>query len=314
MAWARRQGNAHGGASVPCGSDPAGARVSLTDRDAGWRTRRSLWLRPRVEDTTTRPARALAFVAAHPDDDVMGAVGIVARLRHEPGFRFVLVHATDGEAGDIAPGSGATRETLGAVRREEDRAGWRVVGRPPDRHEWFGFPDGAVADLPDGVLTARIAEVFTQERPDVVLSAGPDGVSGHPDHIAVGRATTEAFLQFAGDGGPGFRRLFHAVVPRSALEQYNQRLVERGRRPHDPTRVYDLRGVPDEQIACSVDQRDQVPLVRAAFREHRTQWAPPWTELTPEDWVWAAGAAHFVQAWPAWTPGTPRLRDLFEGL
>lgn len=94
----------------------------------------------------------------------------------------------------------------------------------------------------------------------------------------------------------------------------NARLVEAGRRPHDPTRVYDLRGVPDDQITCTVDQRDQVPLVEAAFREHRTQRAPPWTEQTTEDWMWAAGASHFVQAWPTCVPGTPRLQDIFEDL
>jgi LmbE family N-acetylglucosaminyl deacetylase len=263
---------------------------------------------------TIRASPVFAFVAAHPDDDVMGAVGIVAKHRHDARFRFVLVHATDGDAGEIAPGSGATRGTLGAVRREEDRAGWRVVGRSPDRHEWFGFPDGHVAELPPGLLTERIAEVFGQERPDVVLSAGPDGISGHPDHIAVGEATTEAFLRFADDGGPGFHRLFHAAVPQSALERFNQRLIAQGRRPHDPTRIYDLRGVPDEQISCSVDQREQVALIQAAFRAHRTQWVPPWTEHTPDDWMWSAGAAHLVQAWPAWTPGSPRLRDPFEGV
>jgi hypothetical protein len=40
------------------------------------------------------------------------------------------------------------------------------------------------------------------ERPDVVLSAGSDGASGHLDHIAVGRATTEAFLGFADGDRP----------------------------------------------------------------------------------------------------------------
>ncbi|MFA9431747.1 PIG-L deacetylase family protein [Egicoccus sp. AB-alg2] len=263
---------------------------------------------------TTLPGRVLAFVAAHPDDDVMGAVALVAKYQHEPGFRFVLVHATDGDAGEIAPGSGATRETLGAVRREEDRAGWRVVGRMPDRHDWFGFPDGGLADLADGVLADRVAEIFAEERPDVVVSAGPDGISGHPDHVAVGRATTEAFLRFASDGGHGFRRLLHAAVPQTALDRLNERLVAAGRRPHDPTRIYDLRGVPDDQIACTVDQREQVRLVEAAFREHRTQWAPPWTENTAADWRWAAGAGHFLQAWPAWTRGTPRSTHLFEGL
>jgi LmbE family N-acetylglucosaminyl deacetylase len=49
-----------------------------------------------------------------------------------------LVHATDGEGGAIAEGSGATRETLGAVRRVEDANAWRVLGRSPYRQEWFG--------------------------------------------------------------------------------------------------------------------------------------------------------------------------------
>ena len=95
-----------------------------------------------------RAARVIAFVAAHPDDDVMGAAGYVALNRDDPGLRFVLIHATDGDAGEIAPGIQATRETLGSVRRREDESGWRSVGRMPDRHEWFGLPDGGLGDLP----------------------------------------------------------------------------------------------------------------------------------------------------------------------
>jgi LmbE family N-acetylglucosaminyl deacetylase len=73
---------------------------------------------------------------------------------------FVLVIATDGEAGQISPGSGATRETLGAIRRIEDVAGWNVVGRLPDRREWLGLADGRLADLPDGLLEDRIAAIL----------------------------------------------------------------------------------------------------------------------------------------------------------
>lgn len=55
-----------------------------------------------------------------PDDDAYGVAGLVAIHAEDPGFRFVLAHATDGEADQIAEGSGVTRATLGAVRREED--------------------------------------------------------------------------------------------------------------------------------------------------------------------------------------------------
>lgn len=261
-----------------------------------------------------RPARTLAFVAAHPDDDVMGAAGIVALRRDDPDFRFVLIHATDGEAGEIAPGTGIDRAELGATRRLEDQRGWEVVGRVPDRHEFFGLPDGGLEGLPSGHLASLIAEVFAEERPDVVVTAGPDGVTGHPDHIAVGAAATAAFLRFAADGGPGFHRLLLAAWPQSDLDRTNAARIAAGLPPHDPTAVYQPRGVPDATITCSVDLGSVAHLVAAAFREHRTQWARPWSELDAEGWRRSAGATHLVQAWPAWQPGTPRLNDIFEGL
>lgn len=257
--------------------------------------------------------RVLLYVVAHPDDDVMGAAGLVALHRDDPDLRFVLVHATHGEAGEIAPGSGATRETLGAVRRHEDVAGWRAIGRLPDRHEWLGLPDGGLAALPRGQLESMCAAVLAEERPDVVMTFGPDGITGHPDHIAVGAASSAAFLRFAGDGGSGFRRLFHGAYPQSAFERMNARRAAAGL-PRYSGRVYEPRGVPDSRIACSVDQQTVVPLVTAAFREHRSQWAAPWSGSSERDWVSSAGMSHFVQAWPPRPPAAPLLGDPFEGL
>ena len=101
----------------------------------------------------------LAVVVAHPDDDTFGCSGTVALHAADPSFRFVLIHATRGEAGQIAEGSGATRETLGAVRQEEDRRSWVALGREPDRHEWLGYPDGGVADAAFDRLVDRVATV-----------------------------------------------------------------------------------------------------------------------------------------------------------
>ena len=99
-------------------------------------------------DHGAMPNRTLACVWAHPDDDAYGAAGSVALHADDPDFRFVLVHATSGELGDIRAGFPATRETLGSVRRAEDEAAWRALGRLPDRHEWLGLPDGGVAEVP----------------------------------------------------------------------------------------------------------------------------------------------------------------------
>lgn len=269
---------------------------------------------PRDGGTVTRPERVIAFVVAHPDDDVMGAVGYMALHRGDTGLRFLLIHATDGDAGEIAPGSGATRETLGAVRRCEDEAGWRSVGRVPDRHEWLGYPDGKLNSLPAGVLESSIAEVFAEERPDVVMTFGPNGITGHPDHIAVGAAASAAFLRFAGSGDVGFLRLFHGAYPQSALDRINARRVAHGKSRWDPRETYQPRGVPDVDITYSVDLRAVVPIVTAAFREHRTQWVPPWSEHTERDWVSAAGTLHLVQNWPAISSRGTQLQDPLVGL
>jgi LmbE family N-acetylglucosaminyl deacetylase len=109
--------------------------------------------------------RTLALVVAHPDDDAYGVAGTVALHAADPDFRFVLVHATDGGAGDIRDGFPATRETLGAIRRGECEAAWRAHGRLPDRHEWLDYPDGAVDQMPFSELVDRIAAILAEEEP-----------------------------------------------------------------------------------------------------------------------------------------------------
>lgn len=262
----------------------------------------------------SRPPRVLAFVGAHPDDDVMGIAGVVALHRDDPGFRFVLVIATDGEAGEIAPGSDATRETLGAVRRAEDEAGWAVVGRAPDRVEWFGLPDGALAELPAGHLEDRIFAVLQEERPDVVVTFGADGITGHPDHITVRAATDAAFDRCRAEPGPGLQRLIHGAFPQSHYHRLNEGRQRRGEEPFDPTRVYHPRAVPDDAIAFSVDQSDVWERVRDAMRAHRSQWTSPWADLDDRQWRAEARARHYVQAWPPRNVDDPLRVDLFQDL
>src|SRR5688572_30244609 len=137
--------------------------------------------------------RTVALVVAHPDDDPYAIAGSVSLHGDDSDFRFVLIHATEGEGGDIREGFPATRETLGQIRRSEAEAAWRAVGRVPDRHEWLGYPDGGVADVPFEELVDAIAAILVEEQPAVVVTFGPDGIFGHPDHITVGAATDAAF-------------------------------------------------------------------------------------------------------------------------
>jgi LmbE family N-acetylglucosaminyl deacetylase len=259
--------------------------------------------------------RKLALVFAHPDDESYSAYGTVARHAHDPDFRLVVLHATDGEAGEIAPGVPATREGLGSWRRQEDENAWCALGRLPDRHDWLGYADGGVLEVGLETLCERVASFLRAERPDVVATFGPDGVTGHPDHIAVGQATTMAFHRVRGEGGPRLSRLVYGAIPLSRFERGQRWLAERGWPVWDPTRLYHLRGTPDELFGVISDNRSVLPLMLAAIKEHRSQRNVMFhPDGTDEDWSAVMRRESWVIAWPCRPAGAPMLDDLFAGL
>ncbi len=258
--------------------------------------------------------KRLAAVFAHPDDDTFGVAGSVALHAGDPDFRFVLIHATSGEAGMISDPSLATRETLGAVREEEDRRSWVALGRTPDRHEWLRYPDHGLADVPFGEVVKRVESVLREERPDVVITFGADGITGHPDHITIGEAATEAFHRLRADGGAGFHRLIRVALPQSLLDTWNEKLIAQGREPMDPAELYQPRGVPDASLGFEVDTSAVAQRIVAALREHRTQASDFDELLSEEERLEAAGRASGLIAWPPWEPGDDIVRDAFEGL
>ncbi|MFC7505473.1 PIG-L deacetylase family protein [Nocardioides sp. GCM10030258] len=259
--------------------------------------------------------RTLACVFAHPDDDAYGAAGSVALHADDPDFRFVLIHATYGEQGEIRDGFPATRETLGTVRRGEDEAAWRAHGRVPDRHEWLGLPDGALAEVPFEEVVAAVAQILDEEDPAVVVTFGPDGIFGHPDHITIGAATDEAFARLRSDDRSGFQRLAHGAVPQSVFERWNRQRADLGLFTFDPTQTFHMRGVPDEQIRITVDCSQHASRIVAGLREHKSQLHVMSDDPTnTEQWERRVGREWYAVAWPETEGQAPMLTDLFEGL
>jgi LmbE family N-acetylglucosaminyl deacetylase len=252
---------------------------------------------------------------AHPDDETYATFGTVALHHHDPGFRLVVLHATDGDAGQVAPGVDVGPDGLGALRRREAAAAWAAVGHPPDRHVWLGHPDGALDRVPPAELTAEVAAFLRTERPDVVVTFGPDGVTGHPDHVAVGRATTDAFHAVRADGGPGLRRLLHCALPASRFARHQEWMAAHGYPQWDPQRLYHLRPVPDEMIGVEVRTRAVSDQVLAGLKAHRSQRHVIFDPDGDDD-TWrrqATREAHTI-AWPPRPPGSPWLTDVFEDI
>jgi LmbE family N-acetylglucosaminyl deacetylase len=127
------------------------------------------------------PARFL-LLAAHPDDETLGAGGLLAQLARD-GVRCDVVVLTDGEASH--PGSPThSPAQLAGIRRQEVMDAVQVLA--PAAHVSFeGLPDGAVHE--DGV-TAVLHRELADNEDTRTLVAAPWRADGHPDHEAAGRA------------------------------------------------------------------------------------------------------------------------------
>jgi LmbE family N-acetylglucosaminyl deacetylase len=146
---------------------------------------------------------------AHPDDETYLVGGLAAALV-DAGHRVVCVTATRGEAG--VSSDAAYLERLAQVRTAELEAALRILGI--EEHHWLDYPDGGCADVDDREAAARIAAVVDDVRPDTVVTFGPDGFTGHPDHRTVSRWTDLALARAATRP-----RLLHAVAREKPVDR-----------------------------------------------------------------------------------------------
>lgn len=127
------------------------------------------------------------LIAAHPDDEVIGAG---ARLSRWP--QIEVVHVTDGAPRDMRDAAALSlvrREDYAALRRAERRAALDVAGVPAHRTHDLGYVDNATSD--DLIaLTADVYSVLHAAEPDVVVTHPYEG--GHPDHDATAFAVHAA--------------------------------------------------------------------------------------------------------------------------
>lgn len=146
---------------------------------------------------------AILGVWAHPDDEAYLSGGLMAMAR-DHGSRVVCVTATRGERGTPDPVSWPPRR-LAAERTSELARCLDILGVA--EHHWLGYADGGCPAAPRAEAVAEIARLIERVEPDTVLTFGPDGFTGHPDHQTVSAWTTEAFDRVA----PAGSRLLYAT-------------------------------------------------------------------------------------------------------
>jgi LmbE family N-acetylglucosaminyl deacetylase len=168
-------------------------------------------------------SKTLVAIFAHGDDEG-AAAPILARYARD-GAQVYLIIATDGAQGG-AHTSIPRGPELARVRSEEAHCATEALGiHPPIL---LRFADAALGNYMDDRarlphLTERLLEELQRLRPDALITWGPDGATGHPDHRLVSSIVT----QLVRAGAPGVpERLFYVSLPVEAVRSVNPGLGE----------------------------------------------------------------------------------------
>lgn len=242
--------------------------------------------------------RPLLLVHAHPDDEVLGSGGVMAKHAAEGGS-VTLVTCTLGEEGevllpDIAHLAADQQGGLGSHRVEELAASMDALGVGDSRflggegkyHDsgMMGTPSN---DSPDSFWRADLREaadylvaIIRETRPHVLVTYDDFGGYGHPDHIQAHRVAMYASqLSAVGSYRPDLGaswdipKVYWTAFPKSVIRAGIEALQEMGDESDfasmDPDEM--PFACPDEVVTASVDIANYLPKKTAAMRAHASQ-------------------------------------------
>jgi LmbE family N-acetylglucosaminyl deacetylase len=198
----------------------------------------------------------LAAVLAHPYDESFGCAGSLA-LAHAAGITTRLLVVTRGEAGTP---DGVPDPSFGGTREAELICAAREIGLD-EVSLLDGYPDGGVADEPFSRLVDEIAAWLADRRPQAVITFGPHGVTGHPDHVVTGSATRWAVEKLAESGiAP------NAVYVISPVFDPGGNLYDLSPEEQAASHRIDITGVAERKLAaldCHASQTDTAEAIAA---------------------------------------------------
>jgi LmbE family N-acetylglucosaminyl deacetylase len=263
----------------------------------------------------------LMCVLAHPDDESLGTGGALAQCAVE-GVATYLVTATRGERGRFGDGDESPGpEVVGRAREAELLAAARELGLR--QVSFLDYPDGALDQVDPTEAIEKIVAHIRQVKPQVVITFGPDGAYGHPDHIAISQLTTAAIAcaadpRFGAQSGivetHRVSKLYFIAWSAKKWTAYQAALRKLVVKVDGEER----QAVPwaDWAITTVIDTSRVWPIVWRAVSCHRSQMAIyRKLELLSEDHqqsLW--GTQEFYRVFSTVNGGRAREADLFEGL
>ena len=250
-------------------------------------------------------------VFAHPDDESLGTGGTLAKYAAE-GVETYLLTATRGEQGRFFDrGERPGPEVVGATREAELRAAATELGIR--EVTLLGFPDGGLDGVDPVHAQHVIGEHLRRIRPQVVVTFGPEGAYGHPDHIAISQLTTAAVVR-AATGEFAVSKLYYLAWSVRTWAAYQTALKKLTTTVDGVER--EVVPAPEWEITTRIDTSAVWPQVWRAVQCHRTQMSifKKLDGLPPEHHRALWGAQEFYRAISLVNGGRTRESDLFEGL
>jgi LmbE family N-acetylglucosaminyl deacetylase len=265
-------------------------------------------------------ALKLLAIFPHPDDETLGLGSTLARYSAE-GVETYLVCATRGERGWFdSEGPNPGFEGVARIREAELRCAAEHIGL----HEvtFLDYIDGDVDRAQPGEIITKLVSQVRRIQPQVVVTFGPDGAYGHPDHIALSQFTHAALVcaadrNFEGvSGQPPHRvsKFYYMVDSMGLVNLANEAFGGISMEIDGVTRSH--IGWPDWEITAWLDNSQHIERVQRAMLCHKSQipgyhpideW--PLAELSK---IFATG--HFYRVFSLVNGGRTLETDLFEGL
>ena len=235
-------------------------------------------------------ARPIVAVFAHPDDErVIGP--LLSRLARE-GRETHLVIATDGAKGVTDFARIPAGAKLAAARRREATCAAKRLG--VRQLHIIGLPDGGLASFEVlGKLRPALAAIIDSLNPAAIITFGPEGGTGHPDHRLVGDVVTQVVQ---GDARYANLDLLYASLPTERL---------RTAPPAQPT----VNGMAEALLTVRVpfDDRD-LTAGREEFACHKSQYTPAQMDAVNKYLAHAWNGTVWLRPWN----GTLHDPDLFR--
>lgn len=266
----------------------------------------------------------MMVIVAHPGDEAFGFGGAIASAAASGAYVVVVCvtrgwfdarllekpPAPGGKNRDVKDGAVNWRN-LDTVREDELRRSVALLGVRVVR--MLDYAEGDLDRIDYDQLVARIVEPIRMHRPEVILSFGPDGVTGDSDHVVLARAVTDAYrlaaepLAFEDDieeDQVAWRaaKLYQLVVPESAV-----RAVLADRAPGD------IGSAAEPTVALELGDLAQLKLAAISRHVSQTGSAGPfhdWDSTARDAWL---AREHYRLAASA-LPVHAAETGLFDGL